>query len=87
MPSTSRPMWSRFLAVAKPFFRSEERWAAFGLLGLLAVFLLALGALNVFNTYVGRDFMTALAERKVGRFFAMVALFAGVFAATWNWGR
>jgi putative ATP-binding cassette transporter len=81
MPSTSRPrpIWSRFLTVASPFFRSEERWVAFGLLGLLAVFLLALGALNVFNTYVGRDFMTALAEREVGRFFSLVALFGGVF--------
>ncbi len=76
---TRRPMWSRFLRVSKPFFRSEERWRAFALFGIIAVLILSLNGLNVLNTYVNRGFMTALAEREVGRFFSLVAVFASVF--------
>jgi putative ATP-binding cassette transporter len=79
MPMTRRPMWSRFLRVSKPFFQSEERWRAFALFGVIAVFILSLNGLNVLNTFVNRGFMTALSERQVGRFFSLVAVFAGVF--------
>jgi putative ATP-binding cassette transporter len=72
-------MWSRFLTVARPFFQSEERWRAFALFGVLAVLLLSLNGLNVLNSFVGRDYMTALSEREVGRFFSLVAVYAGVF--------
>lgn len=48
------------------------------LLGLL----LAVNGLNVLNSYVGRDFMTAIEERSMPRFVAKAALFVGVFAAS-----
>src|SRR5262249_36787622 len=38
--------------------------------------------MNVVNSYVGRDFMTALAERHAGRFFAFAGILAGVFAVS-----
>jgi putative ATP-binding cassette transporter len=37
---------------------------------------------NVVNSYVGRDFMTALAEPHARRFYLFAAIFAGVFAVS-----
>jgi putative ATP-binding cassette transporter len=36
----------------------------------------------VVNSFVGRDFMTALAERHAGRFFTFAGILAGVFAVS-----
>jgi putative ATP-binding cassette transporter len=75
-------MWSRLLAVGLPFFQSEARRRALGGLGILVTLLLTVDGMNVVNSYVGRDFMTALAERQAGRFFAYAGILAGVFAVS-----
>jgi putative ATP-binding cassette transporter len=72
-------MWSRFLSVARPFFRSEERWRAYGLLALLALLLLCLNGLNVLNNFVGGAFMTAVEQREPARFSTLALVYAGVF--------
>jgi putative ATP-binding cassette transporter len=82
MTSTDRRAWSRFVRITKPFFLSAERWWAWGGLGLLLVFLLSLSGLNVVNSYVGRDFMTAIAERQAQRYHLFALLYLGVFAAS-----
>jgi putative ATP-binding cassette transporter len=64
-----------------PFFRSEARRRALGVLAVLVALLLTINGLNVFNSYVGRDFMTALADRHARRFYLFAAALAGVFAA------
>lgn len=74
------PLWSRFVAIAWPFFVSEARAKAIGTLALMVVLLLAVNGLNFVNSYIMRDFMTDLAQRK-GTFFyyfgtALVAVFA-----------
>src|SRR5205823_6344172 len=38
--------------------------------------------MNVVNSYVGRDFMTALANRDAGQFFTYALVLAAVFAAS-----
>ena len=73
-------LWSRFLAVSLPFFQSEARGRAIVSLCLLVFFLLSVNSMNVVNSYVGRDFMTALAQRNIGRFYVQAFLLAGVFA-------
>jgi putative ATP-binding cassette transporter len=75
-------MWSRLLAVGLPFFQSEARGRALGGMILLVVLLLTINGMNVVNSYVGRDFMTALAERRAGRFFIFAGILAGVFAVS-----
>jgi putative ATP-binding cassette transporter len=77
-----RRTWSRFVAIGTPFFHSEVRWQAIALLALLIALLLSITGLNILNSYVGRDFMTAVAQREAGRFSTLALLYAGVFAVT-----
>ena len=74
------PLWSRFVAVALPFFGSEARTRAIIYLTVLVGLLLCGNTLNVVNSYVGRDFMTALEQRNISSFYIHALLLAGVFA-------
>lgn len=47
---------------------------------LLIGFLVAINALNVVNSYVGRDFMSAIEHRDRGGFVAYAWIYVGVFA-------
>src|SRR5678816_1073461 len=47
---------------------------------LLLVLLLTINGLNVLNSYVGRDFMTAVERRNGGEFVRMAVIYSGVFA-------
>jgi vitamin B12/bleomycin/antimicrobial peptide transport system ATP-binding/permease protein len=58
------------------------RWRARGLFALLIAFALAVNGLNVVNSYVGRDFMTAIAHRDLTGFIQQAALYVGVFTAS-----
>ncbi len=75
-------MWSRLVAVGLPFFRSEKRRLALGGIALLVTLLLTINGINVANSYAGRGFMTALAERHGKQFFVFAGIFAGVFAVS-----
>jgi putative ATP-binding cassette transporter len=72
----------RFTQSVKDFLTSDVRWRARGLVVLLFAFALAVNGLNVVNSYVGRDFMTAIAHRDNAGFVRMAALYIGVFAAS-----
>jgi putative ATP-binding cassette transporter len=72
----------RFVRVVKDFLTSEVRWRARGLLALLIAFALTVNGLNVVNSYVGRDFMTAIAHRDFTAFIQQAALYVTVFAAS-----
>jgi vitamin B12/bleomycin/antimicrobial peptide transport system ATP-binding/permease protein len=74
-----RQFWSRFLTVSKPLFCSELRWKVLGLFGLLVALLLSVSGFNVINSFVSRDFMTAIADRRPGRFSTLALVYAGVF--------
>src|SRR5262245_19347292 len=83
MHSLNRSLWSRLVTVGLPFYKeSEARGRALAGLGVLIALLLTVNGMNVVNSYVGRDFMTALAERHAGRFFAFAGILAGVFAVS-----
>jgi putative ATP-binding cassette transporter len=47
----------------------------------ILVLLLAISGLNVVGSYVGRDLMTAVEQRRVGHFFSIAALYVLVFGA------
>ena len=64
------------------FANCEVRWRARGLFALLILLLLVFNALNVLNSYVGRDFMTAIANRDSAGFTREALAYLGVFAAS-----
>ena len=79
----NRHRWNIFLGNLKMFVTAEQvgtkaKW----LFVTLALFLLAINALNVVNSYVGRDFMTAIENRKFDEFVRMALIYVGVFAAS-----
>jgi putative ATP-binding cassette transporter len=77
-----RSAWSRLRAVGKPFFDSSLRWRVGGALAIIVALLFVLNLLNVANSYVGRNFMTAIAQRDRGRFVRYAGAYLGVFAAS-----
>ncbi len=82
MDTLNRPAWSDVVTLGKPFFVSAMRWRARTALGIVVVLLLALNGLNVANSYVGRNFVTAISERNRDRYFVFAAFYLAVFAAS-----
>jgi hypothetical protein len=71
--------WRRALRAVATF---EVGGRAKLLFGALLAMLLAINGLNVVNSYVGRDFMTAIERRSMSGFVAKGLLYVGVFAAS-----
>jgi ABC-type uncharacterized transport system fused permease/ATPase subunit len=72
-PSLNRQTAPRYVRVVfaravKDLLRSEVRRKAITLLVLLLLFALSVNGLNVVNSYVGRNFMTAIAQRDMAGF-------------------
>jgi vitamin B12/bleomycin/antimicrobial peptide transport system ATP-binding/permease protein len=72
---------SRYLKTIRLFFSSEAKGSAIGWFALLLCLLLSVNALNVANSYVGRDFMTAVSGRRMSDFLKFGVMYAGVFVA------
>jgi vitamin B12/bleomycin/antimicrobial peptide transport system ATP-binding/permease protein len=73
-----RPFGHLWLALRR-VLTSEIGGKARLLFGGIVVGLLGINGLNVVNSYVGRNLMTAIEERKTATFFEMMLLWAGVF--------
>jgi putative ATP-binding cassette transporter len=73
---------ARFARAVSNFARSEvggkAKWLFAGLIGLL----FGISGLNVVNSYVGRDFMTAIEQRDMSAFVRQALFYVGVFALT-----
>lgn len=80
MDQFNRQTLKSFYRVAKPFFVSDQKWKAYGLLSLLAIFALAVTGMNVLMSYIGRDFMTALSLREKGEFLRQLYFYLIAFA-------
>src|SRR5437867_10428777 len=78
----TRQTWSQFRRAVTDFANCEVGWRARGLFALLIALLFAFNGLNVLNSYVGRDFMTAIANRDSARFTREAIAYLGVFAAS-----
>jgi vitamin B12/bleomycin/antimicrobial peptide transport system ATP-binding/permease protein len=76
----SRTTWTRFLEMLAMLGRSEVGGKAKLLFALLILLLFGINGLNVVNSYVGRDFMTAIENRDMGGFGHFALLYVGVFA-------
>ena len=78
----TRQTWSQFRRAVRDFANCEVGWRARGLFALLITLLFAFNGLNVLNSYVGRDFMTAISNRDSARFAREAIAYLGVFAAS-----
>ncbi len=78
----NRQIWLRFIEVVKIFVQSDVGKKAMQLSGALVLLMLAVNGFNVVNSYVGRDFMTATAERNESAFFWKAMLYIGVFGVS-----
>ncbi|HYN77786.1 MAG TPA: ABC transporter transmembrane domain-containing protein, partial [Lamprocystis sp. (in: g-proteobacteria)] len=80
--SLNKNTWLRFWGMLKALNTSttgpQAKIFAVALLGLL----LGINGLNVVNSYVGRDFMTAIQSKELGRFFNYALLYVAVFAVS-----
>ena len=77
-----RQTWRRFIVAVGNFASSEVRGRAAALAATLLGLLLAISGLNVVNSYVGRDFMTAIEHRDRAGFLREALLYVGVFGAS-----
>jgi len=71
----------RFVRAVRNFAQSEAGWKAKVIFAALVLLLCAANALNVINSYVGRNFMTAIADRDMSGFVRQALAYIGVFAA------
>jgi len=78
----SRATLIRFQEMMKSLLKSEVGGKAKALFIVLILFLFGINALNVVNSYVGRDFMTAIENKNMAGFLRYALLYIGVFAAS-----
>jgi putative ATP-binding cassette transporter len=78
MNQIDRHLWQRFWTIAKPYWFSQEKWGARSLLLVLVLLSLAVNGMNVFISFVARDFMTALSTKEAEKFFHICFAYAGV---------
>src|SRR5687767_7832319 len=77
MPTPERRR-SRFVRLILPFLHAEPRQVTFRLAALVAL-LLTLASLNVVASFVNRDVMTTIAERRTEEFTFMALKWVGIF--------
>ena len=73
---------ARFVRSVTNFAASEVGGKAKAIFAVLVALLVAATGLNVVNSYVGRNFMTAIANRNSPEFALQAILYVGVFAAS-----
>ncbi|HYW18632.1 MAG TPA: ABC transporter ATP-binding protein/permease [Nodularia sp. (in: cyanobacteria)] len=75
-------LWQKFVKVAKPYWFSDQKWKARGLLGLLLLLALAVNAINVGISFIFRNIDTSLATfpqtKDASVFWRFIFLYAGL---------
>jgi len=77
-----RTTWKRFRVVLRMLVKSEQGPKALVFAVTLVLLMVALNGLNVLNSYVGRDFMSAIEGRNMVVFRHQALLYVGVFIAS-----
>lgn len=72
-----RLFWSRLWSLTRPYWVSDQKFAAFGLLTLTLLLSGSILAASVVFSYVARDMMTALADRDAPTFIYTMVLVVG----------
>lgn len=79
MARIDRTVVRRFATLAAPFFRSEQRLAALGMVALLLSLSLVNNTISAKMSYILRDFMTALNLKDSANFFQNLLWYVGAF--------
>jgi putative ATP-binding cassette transporter len=74
--------WSRFKRALRRFLASAAGPQFLRMFGLLIAFLIGINALNVLNSYVGRDFISAIENKDHRSFVTATWQYLGVFAVS-----
>lgn len=77
-----RTTWKRFRGVLRMLVKSEQGPKAVVFAMTLLGLMLAINGLNVLNSYVGRDFMSAIENRDMPIFKTQALYYVGVFLAS-----
>ena len=80
-PGFNARLWRRFTTIARPYWTSDERWRARGLLALLICLLLGQTAFSVLFNYETGEFTSALAARDAGRFWTSIWHYSAILVA------
>ena len=72
----------RFGHAIRNFAASKDGWKAKWMFAGLIALLFGINGMNVVNSYVGRDFMTAIADRNGAEFVRQAVFYVAVFAAS-----
>ncbi|AFZ16503.1 ABC transporter ATP-binding protein/permease [Allocoleopsis franciscana] len=70
----------QFLLLVKPYFFSEQKWRARGILLLVILFTLGINFFNIVQSFVLRDLMNAVTEKKIPEFYNSGLLLLATFA-------
>jgi vitamin B12/bleomycin/antimicrobial peptide transport system ATP-binding/permease protein len=73
-----RKLWQRFWTIAQPYWFSQAKWRARGLLAIVLLLLLTVNGLNVGISFIWRFIDTALAGKDASTFWQYIALYAGI---------
>lgn len=73
---------ARFVQSVRMFINSEVGPKAKLLFAVLVALLFGISGLNVANSFVGRNFMSAIAEKQTAEFMRQALFYVGVFAAS-----
>jgi putative ATP-binding cassette transporter len=74
--------WKRFRRAIQMLVKSRQGPKALMFAGTLFLLMIAINALNVVNSYVGRDFMSAIENKNLAAFQTQALVYAAVFIAS-----
>ncbi len=77
-----RTTWKRFRGVLRMLVKSDQGSKAIMLVSTLGGLMVVITGLNVLNSYVGRDFMSAIENRNMPVFQTQAFYYVGVFLAS-----
>ena len=78
----TRLTWKRLCNALRMLVRSEQGPKAVMFAVTLILLMMAINGLNALNSYVGRDFMSAIENRNMGVFKQQALFYVGVFLAS-----
>lgn len=76
----NRQTFRQFLDIAKPYWKSDVKWQAIGLLALVLTFTAAVNGLNVIINFTAGHWMTAMQGKDIPTFYRMTMIYLSVFA-------
>ena len=77
-----RTTWKRFYATIRMLVKSKQGPQATMFAGTLVLLMVAINGLNVLNSYVGRDFMSAIENKNLSAFERQALYYVAVFHAS-----